>query len=99
MSANLVLVPIRTNTLYDKFGVDFLLDADVAAGDETRGEATFVKWVEGADQRDEDSGGDPLAQADLIITEEGYRRTSGWEFSTLCGYARVEKLTGLDTSK
>lgn len=93
MNANLAFAPIRTSSLYDSFGVDFLLDADLATGDETRGEASFVEWVAGGDQRDEDSGGDPLAQADQILADAGYRRVGDWDLS-LADYAqaRIETL-------
>jgi hypothetical protein len=88
MNANLAFAPIRTGSLYDRLGVDFLSDADLAIGDESRGEAIFVEWVEGADQRDEDSGGDPLAQADQILADAGYRRISDWDLS-LADYAQA----------
>lgn len=78
-TANLAFAPTTTNGLYDTLGVDFLLDDDLAAGDETRGEAHFVEWIAGADQRDEDHDGNPLAQADEILHAAGYRRTGEWD--------------------
>lgn len=91
-TANLAFAPTMINGLYDTLGVDLLEDADLAETGETRGEAQFVQWIDGADQRSEDEGGDPLAQADQILADAGYRRIGEWDLA-LSDYAqaRIER--------
>ncbi len=89
ITANLVFVPEQASSLYPTFGVDFLLDRDLADTGETQGAAEHVTWVEAQNPTIEgrqvedgeviDPGTWELGEADDIIAAQGYQRTTDWE--------------------
>lgn len=89
MNANLAFAPIaRLTADYDSAGVDFLFDRELAETGETIGAADFVEWVDfdgDADDFDEDA-------ADAIIADQGYERTTPWNFDLEYATAEIAKV-------
>lgn len=86
-TANIAFAPTRKTSLYDTLGVDLLEDRDLAQTGETAGAAEFLEWIEGADQRGEDEGGEPLAQAEELLHAAGYRVVGEWDTYSHSEYA------------
>lgn len=77
-TCNIAFAPLNgTNGLYDAPGVDFLHDPDIANGDETRGEAEFLNWID----YDGPEGDFNEDAADEILRAAGYARTASWDYS------------------
>lgn len=91
MHINLAFAAVKTSSLYDTLGIDFLHnpEADLPEQDRT-GQAEFIQWVGATDQNRFE-----LDAADGMLAERGLQRTTAWENVGDYYQAEVEAMSGL----